>query len=187
MILNNGWIIIGKLPSINYGNVAVDTGLPVMDIKGVQHTLVLPKLTDSSHDTGTPWGVKADDNPKQYLYNFWIRLGTGSTPPTLSNYCLENDVTSQLTSLKVTMNNTVTDACGIVTFTITGINPGGNTLAIREIGYGKRCTCDYNYETTGAEDYCISAEIMMIREVLDNPVFVHPGQGFTFTIEWKMA
>ena len=183
MILNNGWNIIGTVPSISYNGLsAVDTGLSVTDINGVSHILCLPYQWDHNMDQESKAFIYTC-NPKMYLNGLWVKIGTGTTPPTLTDYCLENDVTNQFKNIKMTMNSTVNNGRGIITFIITGTNPGGVTHKITEIGIGKLCTCDWD---TSTSSLMYVKDIMYIREVLDNPFFVHPGQGFTLSLEWSL-
>ena len=106
-----------------------------------------------------------------------VSFGTGTTPPKVTDYCLENPITSGLTvtSPSVAAYNQ-TDEYGeyTVTFGVTA----ANTVTITEIGL--KCN-SYFYSK---DDQKV---VMVDRTVLDAPVTIPAGQSkqITYTIRFN--
>lgn len=101
-----------------------------------------------------------------------IIIGTGTTPPTVNDYKLENQITSGFGSTTSFPNNdsAVYNAKGIVSCcTITNSSQTDN-LVINEIGYIKGRAGYWN--------------ILYDRIVLDTPITIAPGA--TKTIEYRL-
>lgn len=137
------------------------------------------KLSSSS-------AVPNEMNPFRYMNNVYscnsnqigstngggIIIGTGTTPPTVNDYKLENQITSGFGSTTSFPNSdsAVYNAKGIVSCcTITNSSQTDN-LVINEIGYIKGRAGYWN--------------ILYDRIVLDTPITIAPGA--TKTIEYRL-
>ena len=140
---------------------------------------VTSSLTSSS-------AVPNEMNPFRYMNNIYscndnqlkgtngggIIIGTGTTPPTVNDYKLENQITSGFGSTTSFPNSVsaVYNAKGIVSCcTITNSSQTDN-LVINEIGYIKSRAGYWN--------------ILYDRIVLDTPITIAPGA--TKTIEYRL-
>ena len=140
---------------------------------------VTSSLTSSS-------AVPNEMNPFRYMNNIYscnsnqlestngggIIIGTGTTPPTVNDYKLENQITSGFGSTTSFPNSdsAVYNAKGIVSCcTITNSSQTDN-LVINEIGYIKGRAGYWN--------------ILYDRIVLDTPITIAPGA--TKTIEYRL-
>ncbi len=105
-------------------------------------------------------------------------VGSGSTPATIDDYALENDITSSFANMgnATTLTPGVVDgkACMIYSFIITGTNATANTLTISEVGLYK--TAQYASES--------NMNILHVREVLNTPVTVAAGASFSIPMQW---
>ena len=109
--------------------------------------------------------------------NLMVRLGTGSTEPTSSDYALENDITSGIGSLRVTTG--VGGDNGLVTnIVISGINTTESEIVIKELGI---------YINSAFTMDGTSYDVLLVRELLDEPLSVPAGKGFTLTFRWVEA
>ncbi len=105
-----------------------------------------------------------------------VCFGTGTTPPTADDYCLEKPITSGLivtTPSAVTYNSTDEYMEYIATFGVTATN----TVTITEIGL--RFAPYWN-----TNDKCYA---MVDRTVLENPIEIPAGQAkqITYTIRFN--
>lgn len=105
-----------------------------------------------------------------------VYFGTGTTAPTVDDYCLENPIVSELTVTTpsaVTYNRTSDYEEYTVTFGVTT----NNTVTITEIGL--KCHV-YSYNSD-------SRVIMIDRTILNNPIEILAGESkqITYTIRFN--
>jgi len=109
-------------------------------------------------------------------------VGTGSTPPTLDDYCLESEITN-LTKVSTTFN--IIDANESLGFSVqitkTYVNQTTEDITIGEIGYFKR-GAGYAFSNSKWQTSESKANVLTFREVLDEPLVVPAGQGATVTL-----
>lgn len=139
-------------------------------------------LTDISGSTGI--GVYGDANPAHATFNTenWalrrrlsMRVGNGNTEPTLGDYCLDSDCTSWLTNTQITVNTGYEDNVIKTVITMSAINTGVNELVIREVGVFK-----------GVYDLNVAShDILLVRELLEQPLTVPSGESFSLTFAWE--
>jgi len=108
-----------------------------------------------------------------YLMNVEIRLGTGNTAATTSDYNLENDITSSLNMSTYVAGNASNDGIHVV-FTIGGTNTTSSDVVIKEIGFIKNFYISTNTNTTPS---------LFNRTVLDTPETIEAGENFSFVYE----
>ena len=104
-----------------------------------------------------------------------VRVGTDNTTEDISDYCLGNDVTANLTNYLSNLSVSYGDNGAIFTFTVSGENRTGSTITIKEIGITKK----YFSSPTAVSEFLIT------REVLDTPIVLNDGDAFSFTYIWK--
>ena len=166
MILNNykNWLAFISSNVFVGNNQVYEIG--VKDLTGASATLYT-QISSSSSST-----------PNYSLKNgLSARVGTGTTEPTLADVCLETDVTSSITNLNVTSSTQASSGVISTIITITGLNATASSITLSEIGITKQMATGYNagmqYKT-----------VMLIRSLLDNPLTVPAGEGFTLTFKW---
>lgn len=103
----------------------------------------------------------------------YILLGTGTTAPTADDYCLESQITENLSCDSVSVSRTTTTK----TYTATFSNSGTSDMTVTEIGYALRM-CYYIWSSTDIYTY---DNFLMDRTVLDTPVTIPAGESRTIT------
>ena len=116
----------------------------------------------------------------QIRKNLYGAVGTGDTTPAKTDTDLASRLTTNdgLRSLTTTVNISY-DENGLKTIvTITGINNTGVSVTIKEAGvYGWSGNYDGFNNPTGF--------ILYARTLLDTPITVPNGQGFSVSVEWN--
>ena len=180
MILNNYWNLASYMHSHNItfdNNVWQNLG--VKNLSGSEITQIWANCSYSS--SFAQFSVACAKNHSLRL-ELDALLGTGTTTPEASDYCLDNDITNNIANLSVT-SNTGADEDGLKTIvTISGTNLTGNEITISEIGITKTIYY-FDQQWTNVS----SSKSLMARELLNNPITVPNGQGFTLTFEWLEA
>lgn len=104
----------------------------------------------------------------QYVSSVWLKLGSGNTPVTESDYKLDNEITAGIKeSTNRKYSHTVESDSIAVDYVYYLKNTSNDTLTIREIGLCSYCYAD------AQENYLIT------REVLEEPIVVPAGGYFT--------
>lgn len=102
-----------------------------------------------------------------------IRVGTGDTAPAATDYCLANDVTSTLTYVSGSTNQTGS----ITNATVTYRNDTSSAIIIKEVGLSVH---------TGYTDQDYQ-QALMTREVLATPVTIGPGESKSFNTSIRVS
>ena len=114
-------------------------------------------------------------------YDLSFVVGTGNTEPTANDYCLENDVTANISSYSTSVNVTFEDGKFRTIATISGVNNTESDITISEVGVTKK----YFYTTNGTSvSDNTFYNVLLIRHVLETPKVVPSGSGFTVTFQW---
>lgn len=105
----------------------------------------------------------------------YIVLGNGTTEPTPEDYCLESQITTNLScdSVSVSRNTTVK------TYTATFSNSGTSDITVTEVGYVSRIMYTYSER----EYHTVFNNFLMDRTVLDTPITIPAGESRTVTYE----
>ena len=139
-------------------------------------------LTDISGKTDL--GVYGDANIADAMFSTenWalrmrlsMRVGNGNTEPTLGDYCLDSDCTSWLTNIQTTVNTGYEGNVIKTVITMSAINTGVNELVIKEVGVFKGL-----YESGR-----VNHDVLLVRELLDDPLTVPSGDAFSLTFAWE--
>lgn len=101
----------------------------------------------------------------------YIILGSGTTEPTPEDYCLESQITENLSCDSVSVSRNTT----IKTYTATFSNSGTSPMTVTEIGYVSRTSYAYNAGENSFDNF------LMDRTVLDTPVTIPAGESRTIT------
>ena len=116
-----------------------------------------------------------------YSSDFWvpsnILVGTGTTPPTAADYCMENELVDELTFQSVATR--VYDDGRLVYFK-TMTNNSGETLTITEVGLSEGWMNNATLSTGNPKP-----QVLVMREVLEEPIVVAPGGTFTVSVTHK--
>lgn len=112
------------------------------------------------------WQINNFESSYWHLY-----LGTGTTAPAVTDYCLETG-DSNLTLINQSMANAPNNAANFIkTLSATWQNNTNNDVSITESAWYANGNGEWNSNYTA----------MMAREVFD-PVTLHPGESYTFTM-----
>ena len=171
MVLDNYWQL--KYVSSQYhiwqagvANYYVDTSIKTL----TGDTISRIQCSFSGYISGM------DTTLKMYALrnNLRVRLGTGSTEPTSSDYALENDVTASIGSLNVTTS--VNGDNGLVTnIVISGVNTTDSEIVIMELGI---------YINSAFVASGTLYDVLLVRELFQQPLAVPAGKGFTLVVKW---
>ena len=166
MLVNNYYLIQGYFATNGYIN----------DAQGVTITGTKSYAGDSPQlYRGTGYGQTMNRNGDPRM-NLSIRLGTGDTPPALTDYTLENDVTSSL-NLSCAVNTGVDGDAIKTVLTVSGTNATATEITLKEFAIIKDIYPNTAPSTT--------IPYMIARELLKTPKVVGAGQPFTLTFEWS--
>ena len=139
-------------------------------------------LKDIDGNTGI--GVYGDANQASATFNTenWalrkrlsMRVGNGNTEPTLGDYRLDSDCNSWLTNIQTTVNTGYEDNVIKTVITMSAINTGVNELVIKEVGVFKGI-----YESG-----LVNHDVLLVRELLEDPLTVPSGGAFSLTFAWE--
>lgn len=174
MVLNNYWNLMAGMAGItpNFDR-AINQQIGVRDMQNGSQIdvtvgwnsgfpLVLPTMCQN-------WNPRA---------NLSAVFGTGTTPPSASDYCLADDATSDFSNINVTVNTSADGASISTVVTISATNISGNTITITEVGITKAIESAWG----GTDPVLIDS--LMVRHILDNPKTVPDNESFTLTLEW---
>lgn len=115
---------------------------------------------------------RQDSSYNGYLF---ARIGTGTTAPQYTDYALNSDITAAFSDIIITVVNNV-GANGLVkTISVTGNNSSSTAQTVTQIGVCKQFS-------SGVQSNVNTA--LFAVGVLDQPITVEPGLGFTVTFEW---
>jgi hypothetical protein len=135
---------------------------------------------------GNSFNTVVSTNPSEYYYmvrnmqlktDLIARVGSGIRDAALNDYALASDISANISNLNYSIATTYTNGQEVTTVTITGTNNTSSDITINEIGlmkaiYRDGVSTSYNYT-------------MLCRSVLDDPITVAAGDGFTYTFLWE--
>jgi hypothetical protein len=105
-----------------------------------------------------------------YCYNrLWVSCGTGTTPPTRTDYKLESEVAEGVASLTVSEDIGIITVAGAFTFTA--------DMVISEIGL--------KWEGV-VSGYSLCGKVLLDRTVLDTPITVPAGTTLTVVYRFRL-
>jgi hypothetical protein len=108
--------------------------------------------------------------PDTYMNNCFMCLGSGTTPATINDYCMENQITSGLTQINDPTVIRVLDDGGvsyISTFVVQ--NTSEKSISISEFGM-------FGNSKEGTSSSSTNKMFMTEHTVLDEPIIIEPGQ-----------
>ena len=101
------------------------------------------------------------------------------TTPVDDDYTIETDETSNFSNYNVTVNSNVDNGKLVTTITISGINISGSDITISELLlYRTIYYWDWSYLSP------MKKPVAVVHALLDTPLTVESGKGFTLTFEW---
>ena len=100
-------------------------------------------------------------------------VGTGTTPPTAEDYCLESPFTPS--NYNYTFDTRYENGRLITDGIATGVNDTNSAITISEVGISRMGLLNSNSS---------NVEVLFVRHILDNPITVPSGESFRVTIEW---
>lgn len=143
------------------------------------HTLSIPGTKDFNGAQNAFTIVFSDSNKNcQPRAGLSIVLGTGDTPPDLSDFGLANDVTSSL-NISCAVNTGAENGALKTVLTVSGTNSTGSEITIKEFGIAKDYYCGSSGTSSTYKKHLIA------RELLNEPKVVGAGEPFTLTFEWS--
>lgn len=104
-------------------------------------------------------------------------IGSGTTEPTDMDYSLETNETSKFSNVQRTTNISADGGSWKLVHTISGVNVSESDVTISEIGLTIKLMV--SNDVVGQ-----STEFMLVRALLEQPLAVPAGKGFTLTFKW---
>ena len=174
MILNNYWnwkSFIEKNPMGNGGNANQDIGL--LDLSGNHANFCYSSANNGYMSTHMGliynWAIKR---------SLSARIGSGDTAVQASDYALATDITSNFSNVSVTSSTSADGNSEKTITTISGTNTSGSSKTIKEVGITGIVYWNPNSD---------EQTILLVRQILNDPIEVANGQTFTVTITWEEA
>lgn len=171
MVLDNYWQI--KYASSQYylwhdSGASSEVSVAIKDCNGT----LINKILVSGSGNVSNWRTLF---PMYALrYNLKALIGDGDVEPTSSDYALSSDITSSTGGLTVT-TGTGADNGLVTNVVISGINTSNSEIIIKELGI---------YISSGFTFNGTTYDVLLVRELLEQPLAVPAGKGFTLTFEW---
>lgn len=116
------------------------------------------------------------NNPWLHRSNLFVRIGTSTTPPTISDTKPEADVTPNFINYEVNCSTSSENNSVTTTITVKGHNNTNTDYVITEIVVYQVCTINTGIWTDGS--------IPIIRDVLNEPVTAGANTDFILTYNW---
>ena len=136
------------------------------------------KLLDGTNKASVFYNAYSDREDQRAVglrYDTHFHVGTGTTPATVDDYCLENDVTSSFSQQSYQLSQMVTNDGKFETaFKFSGINNSGSTLTISEVGIDK-----FHYQDSSSNQFTY----LIFRDLLPTPVTVEAGQSINLIVK----
>lgn len=104
-----------------------------------------------------------------------VVVGAGTIEPQGTDYTLESPIS--MSNISVTTDTSADGNTEKTVLTISGTNTTGNAVIIKEIGITKTAYANNNSGGT-------AHAILLLRELLANPINLENGQSFSLTIDW---
>ena len=117
-------------------------------------------------------------NNQKIFYNNNISLGTGKTPPTLTDYELAEKCNNLNLSATRIISRELSAENVKILWTITGINSNDKAVTITELGLYKSLT-RVSYSSGNG----VINTILLARTLLPNPITVQPQENFLINYE----
>ena len=174
MVLDNYW----KLKATaSQNHLWVDGGVQlwydtsIYDMDGVRIVRIQTSYGGTSSNAYDAWKLLC------LRSNLNFKVGSGAVAPTSSDYALTADITSNFGALNM-ISNTYADNGLATDINISGINATNSTQTINEIGL---------YISTAIQQSTGIRKILLVHELLDQPINVPASKGFSITFRWVEA
>lgn len=181
MILNNYWNYLNYISKNDPPTTAtqITMGL-VYNLSGYKYR----DGSSGSYNAALYIDPPADDSYSSWVIrkNLGVRVGHGTTAPTADDYKIESDDTDSFTSFSATVSSACSDGKLTMSIAISGINNTNDNITISEFIIYKPVR---TYYWNGSAYYI--ANIAFVREVLDTPIVVGPGESLSKVIRWEQA
>ena len=113
-------------------------------------------------------------------YGLTVKVGSGTTEPTIDDYCMTSNETSNFTQYTVTSSTSVENASVVISFAVSGVNNTGSAITISEIGIYK----SFLYKSANDTSNVFYQPTMLVHNLLDDIITVQPGSSFQFLYKW---
>ena len=176
MILNN-YLKLKACVSQNMAPNTTPTTFPInmVDINGVNNRGCYGFSSPNDFFNTDNWAL---------MKGLKLRLGTGTTEPTLNDNALVDDVTGSFTNIQTTVNTGCEDNKIKTVITMSATSNSANEITIREVGVTKSVCYNYASGTSWPFQF---VDVMMVRELLEEPIVVPARASFSITFAWEEA
>lgn len=169
MILNNYYLLRAaidntRMPTPSEQEFAMPTGMTAID--GTTGLTLYTATNDMRFNTDN-WALRT------FLS---MRVGIGTTEPVGTDYRLQSDMESYIVDRVVNVNVAESDGKLVTTITMTARSTAH--IIITEVGVTKGIVYTYGYTYP-------KKEVLLIRELLENPIDVPANQGFSLSFVWE--
>lgn len=186
MILKNFYGYLREMSRIGMSSTTSTAGqeLVISDyLKDIENSVnYLYRYTSQSYQGMSPTYENYIFQMKSPFYGLAMRLGTGTTTPSIVDYHLENDITSSFSSRANSITRDWIDGKGLVIGIVaTGTNSSSDPITINEIGISKNMYFSSGNSSTSYPRVCT---FLFTRDVLEEPITVQPGSNFRIDYNW---
>ena len=168
-------------------SVKLSTASNTTSIAGVKtmtgsdfNTIPIGDSANSSASSVRTDYVKGVTETKILWSDLYPVVGSGETPPAVTDYQLSNDISSSIGNLTMStvINNSGENYSIELINTISGKNNTNSNITITEVGIYK----NINYRNLFYYHDCYP--VLLIKEALDEPITLAPNETFKIILSW---
>ena len=171
MILNNYWKWLKANQNISIYSSSNDLDIGLKDITGAAANVYWGDNSGSALNN-----IRNGADPNRVLINdLSVRLGTGTSTISSSDYALANDITSSISDLTSNLASVATNKLERI-ITVTGTNNTNADITITQVAICKGVSNDWSHS---------NLKIVMFAACnLNSPLTVESGESFAVTVNW---
>lgn len=179
MILNNYWAYKQYMektaPQLSSSISIVIPGC--VSVEGPPYSDVMVGYNSSRIDNDAFKGITEN---RSLRYNLYSKVGSSDSAPTALDTDLNADITSSFDNYTTEIRVNSSGDQMVTTIEFGGDNNTGSEITIRELGIYKNVHFSV---PNGDSEYIY--HFMFVHHVLEEPIVVPVGQGFTKVFEWR--
>lgn len=179
MILNNYWAYKQYMEK-TAPQLGSDTYIDIpgcISVEGPQYSNVVVGYNSTRIDNDAFKGITENRSLRYKLYS---KVGSSDAAPTALDTDLNEDITSSFDNYTTEVRVNSSGDQMVTTIEFGGDNNTGSEITIRELGIYKSVHNTVPYDGT---EYLY--HFMFVHHVLEEPIVVPVGQGFTKVFEWR--
>lgn len=159
----------------------------IMDFQTEEEMVASTTFYNGGSRTSTKTPITLDFYGSNKGISGMIVLGSGDTPPTKEDYKLDSwipttDLRMETASISLpisTLDENTTPPDRIGTFLTTFRNVSLTNITVKEVGLV------IPYSSIKDNDTVFASKVLLVRDVLESPVIIKPGEVYTFSLTIK--